>query len=277
MSRPVAHPSHRRPRVLASRASIGVPGMRFDSPDLARAEHDANRALKLVDWSKRDIVVWVPGTSDHEPKPKLVDAVKATFPRSDSSFVTLDYVSTWELKSSAPTAVETVRRFLDGARRQLRPGQRLLIAGESQGAWAIGECLADPMLRRVVTRAAIFGHPQLAATHYEDAHDPGVLEQNHEGDPVSVPLKGDPNDAMEGISLLYTGKALSNIPLLGRVLVQNTGVALTIIGNYLRGMGLLPKNPNDRHDYAQDFLEGARFLRSGSRPPAANPAPRTPR
>lgn len=255
-----------RRRQLAMQAGIGAPGMRFDPPDTKRAVHDARRALTAIDWSRRDVVVWMPGTSDHKPKPKLVEAIRATFPKSTSSFVTLDYVSTWELASSAPTAVATIRTFLTGARRRLRPGQRLLVAGESQGAWAIGEALADPMLRRVVTRAVLFGHPQLAATHYEDAHDLGVMEFNHAGDPVSVPLAGDPNDAMRAISLLYTGKALADIPLLGRVLVQNTGVALTILGNYLRGLGLLPKNPNDRHDYGKDFLEGAHFLKTGARP-----------
>jgi hypothetical protein len=240
--------------------------LRLNPPDLARAKRDAEAALDAIDWSKHDIVVWMPGTSDHVAKPDVAAALRKTWTAGEASVVTLDYVSSWELKSSASTAMATVRLFLLGAARRKKPGQRLLLAAESQGSWAVGENLRDPMLRRVVSRAALFGHPQLAATHFEDGHDPGVYEKNNPGDPVSVPLKGDPNDAMAAITALYTGQAGKHVGLLLKVIAQNPGVGLTILGNYMRELKILPPNPNDKHNYGQQFLDGMNFLKTGKRP-----------
>jgi hypothetical protein len=156
------------------------------SADIARAHYDAERALEAIDWSKDDIYVWVPGTGSHNINPGFEAAVRDANKNGSASLSRIEYEASDRTRPSVATGIETLRLVLAGI--QAHGGHhRVLVAGENQGSWVIGEALSDPLLKNVVTRAVIFGHPQPATHHYEDGHDPDVLEINHSGDEVSTP------------------------------------------------------------------------------------------
>jgi hypothetical protein len=232
--------------------------------DWERAHADAQKVLDAIDFSKRDIVVWVPGTSNHGPHRSFEAAVRDSYTGEGSNLVALEYEATWHLRRSVPTGVATMRLVLEGIRA--RGGDhRVLLAGESQGAWIIGEVLADPAVTKVVDRAVLMGHPWLATHQYANGQDPRVRVINHEGDLVTMPVKGDPTvglDAMLAIRTLDISKAGSLVK--GIALNPTHAVELLkSIAFAIPGLKSLMRNP---HVYDGEMTRAVEFLRHGTLP-----------
>ncbi len=232
--------------------------------DWERAHADAQKVLDSIDFSKRDIVIWVPGTSNSGPHPAFEDAVTEAYRGQGSNLVALEYEASWHLRRSVPTGIATMRLVLEGIRA--RGGvHRVLLAGESQGAWIIGETIADPAVSKVVDRAVLVGHPWLATHQYLHGEDPRVRVINHEGDQVTLPVKGDATaglDAMLAIRTLdlsKTGallKAIAANPNHGWLMIKNLAYAIPFVKDLLR-------NP---HVYDGEMSRAVEFLRHGTLP-----------
>lgn len=229
-----------------------------------RAQADAQRALNAIDWSQKDIVLWVPGTDNHAVNPSFEAAVKAAWTKGGLSLTKVDYEASWNMRPSVATGIETLRLVLAGIAAH-GGSHRVMIAGESQGAWIIGEALADPMLRGVVNRAVLMGHPWLAAHHYDGQNGSNVIEVNHAGDEVASAINGDAAkalDAMVAIHQINFGKigtvvsALVHNPMHGVMLLQS-------LARWAVGGGLLA----DPHDYRPDMAAAVKYL--GAIQPAA--------
>jgi hypothetical protein len=242
----------------------------FPGPvDMARATADANRVLAAIDWSRRDIVVWVPGTDGTTFMPKFAEGMRAAWQPGEGSAVSLDYQATWHLDTSEPTGEAALRLLLAGI--EAHAGQhRVLLAGLSQGAWIISDVLADPRYRRTVTRAIMFGHPQVSLKHFHDDEDPQVREISHPNDIIAMPITGPRERAIEAMTALQTGAILPNLGLILSVVLANPKVGTEAIVGRLRGMHLLPKAKVDNHDYDAEYGEGAKWLHDG--PAAATQA-----
>jgi len=133
------------------------------------------------------------------------------------------------------------------------------LAGESQGAWAISETVKDPAMRARVSRMVLLGHPWVASTHYDDGHDPNVMEINRRVDIITRPLNGDAQGAVEAVEQIFQRK-IGNIGKLVRALVDNPLSAYLLA---LTGIRLLtPGGPDrDPHNYEDAMNAAVQFLR----------------
>lgn len=232
--------------------------------DWERAHADAQKVLDAIDFSKRDIVIWVPGTSNHGPHKAFEAAVRDSYTGEGSNLVALEYEATWHLRRSVPTGIATLRLVLEGIRA--RGGDhRVLLSGESQGAWIIGEVMADPAVTKVIDRAVLLGHPWLATHQYDSGQDPRVRVINHAGDQVTLPVKGDATvglDAMLAIRTLDLSKlgslvkAIAHNPNHGVLMLKNLAFAIPVLKDLL-------KNP---HVYDGEMTRAVEFLRHATMP-----------
>ena len=228
--------------------------------DAARAKADAQRVLNSIDFSKRDIVLWVPGTSNHHVPDRLAAAVHAAWKDGGASLTHVEYPATWDMRPSVATGVATMKLVLAGIAAQ-GGNHRVLVAGESQGAWVLGEALADPLLGRVVDRAVLFGHPGLAKTHYEGGRDPRVLEVNAEGDHVAAPVQGEAAKALDA-SVAINQKRLWKLGTIGDALAANLAIMPDMIRNGLGQTSLLRGVLRNAHDYTGRMTDAVEFLRA---------------
>jgi hypothetical protein len=224
---------------------------------LARAA--ADRALANIDWSSHDIVVWVPGTDNRTFKPAFLEGVRKAWSTGGMTAVALDYQANWHLDTSEPTGAEALRLLLLGIAAH-GGSHRLLLAGESQGGWIVGDLLADPKYRRLVARATLLGHPSTALHHYDDGHDTGIREWTHPGDLVSTPFHGSRTDVLAAMQALHTGEILPNLGSIVRAMVNNPLLGVHALINTLRDKKILPADPHDKHNYDMEFADAATFL-----------------
>jgi hypothetical protein len=213
--------------------------------DAVRAQADAQRVLNTIDWSKRDIVIWVPGTGQRGLDPRFADAVAASWSDGGVSLVALEYAAGRDLHGSVPTGIATLRLVL-AAIAAHGGNHRVLVAGTGQGAWVASEALDDPAARAGVRRAVLFGVPAEARTHWTDGRDDGVVEIDDAYD------AGTAAGAGNLLGSIFT--ALHHLPVVGDV-------------------------ARDATDYAGRYASSLEFLRFGPTgdatdipPPAGSPA-----
>ncbi len=254
--RPVPAP---RPKEIKLPGTISRAGGSW-TVDSARAIHDAQWALNAIDWTKRDIVIWVPGTSNHTIHRRFEQSVQDSW-KGAASLVRLEYEATWHMRRSMPTGIATLRLVLAGIAAH-GGNHRVMLAGESQGAWIIGETLADPMMRRTVSRAVLMGHPWHAAHHYDDGHDHDIAEINHDQDMVAMPVKGDVTKAFDALIALNTLQ-LNKVGLILGALAANAQHGALLLTSALRAT-LLRGVLADPHDYTNDMRRAVEYLRLGS-------------
>ncbi len=218
----------------------------------------AKRLVDSIDWSQPTIVIWVPGTSEHDVPARVADALRAAH-GPNAYFV--DYVATWQLKRSVPDGEATLRATLELAARRKRPGQRLVLIGESQGAWLISSVLRDPALAAIVDKASLVAHPGLAPAHVHESEsaatrlDPSrVREFNREGDVVARDLGASSAralDAVDAFADLRIGEALGDALAIA---VTNPGVLGALIASQLfRVEG--KTNPHESADFLRDAVQ----------------------
>lgn len=232
--------------------------------DWERAHADAQKVLDAIDFSKRDIVIWVPGTSSHGPHRDFEAAVRDAWRGEGTNLVALEYEATWHLRRSVPTGIATLRLVLEGIRA--RGGDhRVLLSGESQGAWIIGETIADPAVGRVVDRAILLGHPWLAAHQYAAGQDPRVRVINHDGDQVTLPVRGDATVGLDAMIAIRTLQ-LSRIGDVVRALAANPAHGVLMLKSIAFAVPLLKALLRNPHVYGGEMTRAVEFLRHGSLP-----------
>lgn len=234
------------------------------SVDWERAHADAQLVLDAIDFSKRDIVIWVPGTASRGVHPKFEDAIRDSYKGTGSALVALNHAASWDLRTSVPTGVATLRIVLEAIRAR-GGNHRVLLAGESQGAWIVGEAMADPALDGLVDRAILLGHPWMAKHRYDGGQDPRVRVINQLGDPSITPVKGDPTVALDALIAVRTIK-LSGAGDVLEALATNPGYAVKLLGTIGFSIPLLRTFLRDPHDYGGEMTRAVEYLRHGALP-----------
>jgi hypothetical protein len=122
----------------------------------------ARAVVDSLDWSQDLVVIWMPGTSEHDIAPDVAES----FSRKHLKNVAyVPYQATWRLAESVPDGEAALRAVLDLVRTRRRPGQRVVLLGQSQGAWVISSVLRDPAYAAVVDKVGLVAHPALAPAH----------------------------------------------------------------------------------------------------------------
>lgn len=116
----------------------------------------------MVDQTKSNIFVWVPGTGGHEVHPAFKAAAeKAT--KGDCQFICVDYPASVNFVESVQTGIKQLTKTLKRISNTKLPHQRVFIGGSSQGAWVIGDALFnDPFLLELMDKAILFGDPGIS-------------------------------------------------------------------------------------------------------------------
>jgi hypothetical protein len=232
--------------------------------DWERAYADAQKVLDAIDFSKRDIVIWAPGTSNHGPHKDFKAAVDDSYRGEGTNLVALEYPATWHLRESLPTGIATMRLVLEGIRA--RGGDhRVLLAGESQGAWIIGECVADPAISGVIDRAVLLGHPWLAKHQYAHGEDPRVRVINHAGDMVAMPVNGDITVGVDAMIAMRT-LDLSGLGDVAKALASNPQHGVELLKSLAHNIPIFGKLIRDPHAYGPEMTRAVEYLRHGRLP-----------
>ncbi|MBC7460583.1 MAG: hypothetical protein H7287_04410 [Thermoleophilia bacterium] len=240
--------------------------------DEARARRDANAALARIDFSKRDIMLWVPATDGHAIDSYFQRAHDfATTRAGDVSLSVVDYVSTWELRQSCPTGIATLKLVLAGIRERLGADLRhhdVTIGGMSQGAWIVGEVMADPKYADFVKRAALMGHPWLAAHQYNSGQDRRVRVVNNPDDQVTLPVVGSAADGLDSMAAVHMGRLSSSLALLARTIAKNPIHGWLLAKSYTYTWPLFKGLWQDQHNYDNDMVRGYVYLETGAYVPS---------
>lgn len=206
--------------------ALGLPRAlpEWEPVDLGAAVEHARTAVEHIDFSKRDIVLYVPGLKDVGVRPQLADAVERAG-WSDASLSAIDYGQSTNLWSAVPLGVATVGHVLDAVAARKRPDQRVLVYALSGGAWATGIALADAARAAVVDKALLVGHPSYSPVHFPSAEvepDARIVEVNHPDDYVAnAKLRGSERLRRGTLAAMY---GAVKAPLLDVV----TGVAMNL-------------------------------------------------
>jgi len=128
-----------------------------------------------IDLTKDVIILWVPGTSNHSIPASLLNLAQTRFSSVDIHLV--NYMASWKFSESVPNGTGNLRAVLDYLRKHLRKGQKILLAGESQGAWVISNVLKEQQYYGMIDKAVLLGHPGVAEAHFPS--DGKILELNN--------------------------------------------------------------------------------------------------
>lgn len=226
--------------------------------DPARAQLEARETLAAIDRSADDIVIWVPGTMRNRIPGAFSGGVEAAFGDRRVSLVKLPTHPDYQVTQGVADSAAAVRAIVGELAADRRPGQRILLAGESQGAWSIGVALEDPAVRSAVDRAVLWGNPGLQEHQFDGAGDGRVLELTDEQDVVGRHVNGDPVLVTDALMAVMDGDwtdawrwpaiAVNNPH--SASLMARSGLRLLTPGGYDR----------DPHNHREFMGAAARFL-----------------
>lgn len=229
---------------IANAAPAGLGGLLRDVDrlfvpprPLPSAHARARAVVDALDWSQSLVAIWVPGTNEHA----IAEDVAAAFDRAGLRNVAhVPYQATWRLAESVPDGEATLRAVLELVRARLRHGQKLVLLGQSQGAWVISSILRDPTYAAMVHRAALVAHPALAPAHAHETALPTdrlparrVREFNEPTDVVTRDLGRSAPAALrivDSFARMEVGRALAGA--LG-VAVRDPGVLQALLASQL--------------------------------------------
>jgi len=217
--------------------------------------------IPKIDFSKDHIVIWVPGTNDKFIPSELRSRINLAFP--NSTIVMLDYTATWNFSISIPHGIFSLAATLDYINKRKKPGTKVYVVGNSQGALITGEVLSRPEYADIVSKSVLLGHPGISEHHYHDTTKK-VVEINHPKDFTTTELDGvDKAEMVKAVDSLMTGDMLKALYLL-KVGVKHPLTAAWVAISSLR---LLPvpilRDLPAHHDYSVDYSEAVEYLRSG--------------
>lgn len=207
--------------------------------------------LSAVPPDASEVVLWVPGSAEGWV-PAELDAALASAARPPA--VLVPYEASWRLLSSLEDGVGLLGALLDALSAGPRP-RRVLVAGLSQGAWAIARVLAEPGRRNQVARAALFGLPGISR-HRPDPADPGCLVVNHPADPVVYPMRRHHEALRAAVDHLASGRLPRALPGLVAVAATHPGWLGVFAWSKLQPWLGRP----DPHHYGPDLAAGVTFL-----------------
>jgi hypothetical protein len=217
----------------------------------------ARAVLDSIDWSQPLVVIWVPGTSGQDVPEHVARMLRAAGgPRATM----LPYQATWRLRDSVPDGEATLRALLELVAARKRPGQRVVLLGESQGAWVISSVLRDPRLAKLIDRASLVAHPAMSPAHvHESTSTPERLrsgtirEFNGTTDVVTREVGRSAEaaiDIVDSFARLDVGRALRR--MLG-VVVTNPGLVQALVASQVfRFKG--ETNPHDSTNHMADAI-----------------------
>ncbi len=233
------------------------------APDMQRAREDAELTLSEIDFSKDVIVLWLPGTNRSGIPITFAGPAQAAW-GAHLSLNELHYPASFDIRQGVATGAATLRLVLEGI--AARGGRHTVhLAGESQGAWAITETIADARMRHRVDRIALMSNPWGARNHFVDGHDSRVMEMSRRVDLVARKVNGNIDDVLSAAEALLTGD-IRVIPRLLAIAIRNPGSAALLAATGLR---LLTPGGRDRdpHNYEDMMPAAIRFLHVGWQPP----------
>ncbi|MCW2920381.1 MAG: hypothetical protein JWL76_255 [Thermoleophilia bacterium] len=230
----------------------------FVPPRQLPAPGDRARALvDSIDWTQPVVVIWIPGTSGHEVPEHVAQRLAAA---GGPAAHTLQYQATWRLRESVPDGEATLRAVLElvGTRRRRR-GQRVVLLGESQGAWIISSILREPRFAKLVHRASLVAHPALAPAHAHESTStqerlgPAVREFNGAADVVTREVGKSHDvvlDVVDSFARLEVGRALKGAV---GILLTNPGLLQVLVASQVfRVKGAV--NPHGSDDLMSDAI-----------------------
>jgi hypothetical protein len=223
---------------------------------LASPADRARRLVDAIDWSQPVVVIWVPGSSGRG----VPDHVRERLHEAGGpAAYAIDYQATWRLRDSVPDGEATLRELLRLVAARKRAGQRVVLLGESQGAWIISSVLRDPTFARLIDRAGLVAHPAMAPAHvHASTSTPTRLgarsrEFNSSSDIVTKELGRSADaalDIVDSFARLDIGHALSRT--FGLV-VSNPGLLQALVASQLfRVQGA--ENPHENDDLMRDAV-----------------------
>jgi len=215
-----------------------------------------------INFKKKHIILWVPGTNDHAIPAKFIEAVKQMF-GDDAEVVMVDYMATPEFAISRPQGVLTLKATLDYIRAHNTGGSKIYLAGLSQGAMVISDIITMPAYSNMVERSVFMGHPGLSTNHFK--HDSKVKEFNNPLDIVTFDWAEDGDMFIQKITKFLRGDILAGVSLLGTI-VHHPLESLWAGLLYLHRVPFLhfPKFlETDPHDYTASMDDAVSWLRLG--------------
>lgn len=233
-----------------------------DPPALPSVQQRVAAMLRRIDLDADPIVIYVRGTNERDLRPEIRAAFERVLPGATVHQV--EYEASWRFADSVPDGVAVLRGVLEAIRRR-RPGARVLVAGESQGAWVAATVLADPAMSRIVARAVLWGAPAAAPVDFADGHDPRVRELNNRGDIVTMDLGARANGMLVAAIDRLARRDLAGglLPIL-RYAVTHPAVLGALIAAQLWRVPVIGSRFPSPHGY--DFVAGVQFLRGGRGP-----------
>ncbi|MBC7460649.1 MAG: cutinase family protein [Thermoleophilia bacterium] len=214
-------------------------------------EAAVTKAYDAIDFSKRDIVIWMPSTDEHYLPAALRKGLEAA--GLDGSAVMLDYPANFDFAPSVSTGMESLKELL--ARIAEQGGDhRVLLAGHSQGAWVIADAMENDTVHAMVDKAMLFGSPGTAVTHYTNRADPKVVEVDDKGDVLGQPVQ-ERDALLSELRGWFNGDPSSALPLLGSAMRNPR------LGAYLVAKTVDPERwKDDPHRYENFMADGAAWL-----------------
>lgn len=225
------------------------------------ARRYAQQTLAALDFSKRDLVIYVPGTGSTQMYGPLEQALQGAFTKAQRpySVATLQYEASAQFRQSVPTGIAALRLVM--AAIAAHPGQhRVTLVGISQGAWIGAEVLADASLRKIVDRAVLVARPSTSLHRFDRGEDSAVIEFSHPSDFAIREIKGDPTKALDTSIALLTGGIVKAFPNVLSALSRDPSLIVPLLRLLLLQApvigGLFP-NP---HDYEKEMPLVAAYL-----------------
>jgi len=234
--------------------SRGIP-ISLPSPEIVSS-------IPKINFKKKHIILWVPGTNDHAIPTKFIEAVKQMF-GDDAEVVMVDYMATQEYAVSRPQGVLTLKATLDYIKKHNVGGSMIYLAGLSQGAMVISDVLGISSYSHMVERAVFMGHPGLSTNHFKN--DRKVKEFNNPLDIVTFDWAEDGDMLIRKITKFLKGDILTGVSLLG-IIAKHPLEALWAGVLYLHRVPFLrfPKILKiDPHDYTSSMDDAVSWLRLG--------------
>lgn len=228
-----------------------------EPPALPSVQQRVEAMLRRIDLRADPIVIYVRGTSERDLRPEIRAAFDRVLP--GTAVHQVDYQASWRFAESVPDGVAVLRGVLEAIARRRGAGVRVLLAGESQGAWVAATALADPALSGIVTRAVLWGAPAAGPRDFADGHDPRVRELNNAGDIVTMDLGAGANETLvAAIDRLARRDITGGIVPILRYAVTHPAVLGALIAAQLWRVPVVGARFPSPHGY--DFVAGVQFL-----------------
>lgn len=223
---------------------------------LPSPEQRARMLVDSIDWSQPLIVLWIPGTSGHDVPRHVAELLRRA--RGPAAHA-MPYQATWQLRDSVPDGEATLRATLELVALRKRPGQKVVLLGESQGAWIISSVLREPRFAKLINRASLVAHPGMSPAHVHESTSTKIRltgpirEFNSTTDVVTKEVGSSAEtalDVVDSFARLDIGRALRGAV---RIMLTNPALLQALVASQLfRVKG--EKNPHESQDLMTDAI-----------------------